>query len=54
MHEMARAEGVRSIVEDAGWVEGFERVSAAVLEIGELAAVEVTRASASRWSCAVC
>jgi hydrogenase nickel incorporation protein HypA/HybF len=41
MHEMALAEGVRTIVEDAGRAQGFSRVATVVLEIGELAAVEV-------------
>ncbi len=41
MHEMALAEGVRGIVEDA--VDGRElnRVKAVILEIGELSSVEV-------------
>lgn len=41
MHEMALAENVRSIVEDAVRTQGFGRVATVVLEIGELAAVEV-------------
>jgi len=41
MHEMALAENVRSIVEEAGRTQGFERVARVVLEVGELAAVEV-------------
>ena len=38
---MALAEAVRSIVEDAARVQNFERVASVVLEVGELAAVEV-------------
>lgn len=41
MHEMSLAEGVRGIVEDAARAHGDRRVGAVVLEIGELAAVEV-------------
>jgi hydrogenase nickel incorporation protein HypA/HybF len=41
MHEMSLAEGVRSIVANVARTQGFERVSTVVLEIGELAAVEV-------------
>lgn len=41
MHEMSLAEGVRSIVEDAAQAQGCARVALVVLEIGELAAVEV-------------
>lgn len=41
VHEMSLAEGVRGIVEDAALAQGFARVKAVVLEIGELAAVEV-------------
>jgi hydrogenase nickel incorporation protein HypA/HybF len=41
MHEMALAEGVRSIVEEAARGQACERVATVVLEIGELAAVEV-------------
>ena len=41
MHEMSLAEGVRGIVEDAARAQGFSRVSAVVLEIGELSSVEV-------------
>lgn len=40
MHEMSLAEGIRGIVEDAAATQGFARVNAVVLEIGELAAVE--------------
>lgn len=41
MHEMSLAEGVRTIIEDAAAANGFSHVRAVVLEIGELAAVEV-------------
>ena len=41
MHEMSLAEGVRGIVEDAARAQSFARVRAVVLEIGQLAAVEV-------------
>lgn len=41
MHEMSLAEGIRQIVEDAGRSQGFGKVRAVVLEIGQLAAVEV-------------
>lgn len=41
MHEMSLAEGVRGIVEDAARAHGDRRVTAVVLEIGELAAVEI-------------
>lgn len=41
MHEMSLAEGVRSIVEDTARNHGASRVEAVVLEIGDLAAVEV-------------
>lgn len=41
MHEMSLAEGVRSIVEDAARAQGFGKVKAVVLEIGELSSVEV-------------
>lgn len=41
MHEMALAEGVRGIVEDAARAQGFTQVRSVVLEIGELASVEV-------------
>mgnify|MGYP005751602793 FL=1 len=41
MHEMSLAEGVRGIVEDAARTHGDRRVNAVVLEIGDLAAVEV-------------
>ena len=40
MHEMALAEGVLQIVEDAARREGFARVRAVWLEIGQLASVE--------------
>lgn len=41
MHEMSLAEGVRGIVEDAASGQAFRRVRTLVLEIGDLAAVEV-------------
>lgn len=41
MHEMSLAEGVRTLIEDAAAADGFGHVRAVVLEIGELAAVEV-------------
>lgn len=41
MHEMSLAEGIRSIVEDAAREHSAGRVERIVLEIGELAAVEV-------------
>ncbi len=41
MHEMSLAESVRSIIEDAAEANGFTRVRRVILEIGELAAVEV-------------
>ena len=40
MHEMSLAEGVLQIVEDAGRTQGFSRVKAVILEIGQLSAVE--------------
>jgi hydrogenase nickel incorporation protein HypA/HybF len=41
MHEMSLAEGVRGIIEDAARAQSFTRVRTVVLEVGELAAVEV-------------
>lgn len=41
MHEMSLAESVREIVEDSARSHRAERVVTVVLEIGELAAVEV-------------
>jgi hydrogenase nickel incorporation protein HypA/HybF len=41
MHEMSLAEGVRSIIEESATSQGFKTVRGVVLEIGELAAVEV-------------
>jgi hydrogenase nickel incorporation protein HypA/HybF len=41
MHEMSLAEGVRGIVEDTARAHDNRRVTAVVLEIGALAAVEV-------------
>ena len=40
MHEMALAEGVLQIVEDAARREGLRRVRTVRLEIGQLASVE--------------
>lgn len=40
MHEMALAEGVLQIVEDAARREGLRRIHAVWLEIGQLASVE--------------
>lgn len=40
MHEMALAEGVLQIVEEAAGAQGFARAKIVVLEIGELSAVE--------------
>jgi len=40
MHEMALAEGVLQIVQDAAKREGFRRVRAVWLEIGRLSSVE--------------
>jgi len=40
MHEMSLAEGVLQLIEDAAKREGFQRVTAVWLEIGQLAAVE--------------
>lgn len=41
MHEMSLAEGILQIIEDYAEAQRFERVSAVVLEIGQLAGVEV-------------
>ncbi|MDO9599522.1 MAG: hydrogenase maturation nickel metallochaperone HypA [Azoarcus sp.] len=41
MHEMSLAEGVRNIVEESACAHGGKRVERVVLQIGELAAVEV-------------
>lgn len=41
MHEMSLAEGVLQIVEDAARAQGFSRVRAVRLEIGQLSSVEV-------------
>ncbi|ANQ86967.1 hydrogenase maturation nickel metallochaperone HypA [Azoarcus olearius] len=41
MHEMSLAEGIRGIVEDVARENGATRVARVVLEIGELASVEV-------------
>lgn len=40
MHEMALAEGVISVIENAARTQGFKRVKTVWLEIGRLAAVE--------------
>lgn len=41
MHEMSLAEGIRGIVEETAQAQGFARVNAVVLEVGELSSVEV-------------
>ncbi len=41
MHEMSLAEGVRGIVEDAMRTQAGRKLNTIVLEIGELAAVEL-------------
>ena len=41
MHEMALAENVLQLIEEAGQTQGFRRVRTVILEIGQLAAVEV-------------
>ncbi|MBP8898249.1 MAG: hydrogenase maturation nickel metallochaperone HypA, partial [Sulfuritalea sp.] len=41
MHEMALAEGVLQLIEDAAREQDFARVSAVWLEIGQLSGVEV-------------
>lgn len=41
MHEMSLAEGVLQLMEDAAVAEGFAKVKAVWLEIGQLSAVEV-------------
>ncbi|MCC7310517.1 MAG: hydrogenase maturation nickel metallochaperone HypA [Sulfuritalea sp.] len=41
MHEMALAEGVLQLIEDAAREQDFVRVSAVWLEIGQLSGVEV-------------
>jgi hydrogenase nickel incorporation protein HypA/HybF len=40
MHEMALAEGVLGVIEEAARAQGFSRVRTVWLEIGRLAAVE--------------
>ncbi len=40
MHEMALAEGVLQIIEDAARQQGFARVNTVRLEVGQLACVE--------------
>lgn len=41
MHEMSLAEGVLQVIEDSAGAQGFSRVIAVWLEIGELSSVEV-------------
>lgn len=41
MHEMSLAEGIRGIVEDTAQAQGFTRVKAVVIEVGQLSSVEV-------------
>jgi hydrogenase nickel incorporation protein HypA/HybF len=41
MHEMSLAEGILQVVEDAAREQGFSRVRAVRLEIGQLSSVEV-------------
>lgn len=41
MHEMSLAESVLDIIEEAALTQGFSRVNGVILEIGQLAAVEV-------------
>jgi hydrogenase nickel incorporation protein HypA/HybF len=41
MHEMSLAEGVLQLIEDAARQQGFSRVTAVWLEIGQLSGVEV-------------
>ena len=41
MHEMSLAEGVLQVIEDTAMSQGFARVTAVWLEIGQLAGVEV-------------
>jgi hydrogenase nickel incorporation protein HypA/HybF len=41
MHEMALAEGILQIIEDAAAQQGFKRVTEVRLEMGALAGVEV-------------
>ena len=40
MHEMSLAEGVLQIIEDTARTQGFARVSAVFLELGQLSSVE--------------
>lgn len=40
MHEMSLADGVLELIEDVAREQGFSRVTAVFLEIGQLAAVE--------------
>ncbi|SOB89832.1 hydrogenase-3 nickel incorporation protein HypA [Rhodobacter sp. JA431] len=41
MHEMSIVEGIRSVIEDAGRTQGFERVTKVRLEIGRMSGVEI-------------
>lgn len=41
MHEMSLADGVLQVIEDNARINGFSRVKAVWLEIGELAGVEI-------------
>jgi hydrogenase nickel incorporation protein HypA/HybF len=41
MHEMSLAEGILQIIEDAASSQGFTRVKTVILEIGQLASVEI-------------
>lgn len=41
MHEMSLAEGILQLVEDTAAREGASRVSRVILDVGELASVEV-------------
>ena len=41
MHEMSLAEGIRGIVEETAQAQGFTRVKAVVIEVGQLSSVEV-------------
>lgn len=41
MHEMSLAEGVLQIIEDAARSQDFAKVKSVVLEIGQIAAIEI-------------
>lgn len=41
MHEMSLAEGILQIIEDAARSQGFTKVRTVILEVGQLASVEV-------------